>query len=56
MFWKKNWNSIDLTSNATGQYVGNATIGTLEIDNPGKTQHSLQLYHLTLRLLDREHR
>ncbi|KAL4103964.1 hypothetical protein QTP88_019279 [Uroleucon formosanum] len=33
---KKIWVSIDETTDATGRYIANVAIGTLEIDKPGK--------------------
>lgn len=33
---KKIWVSIDETSDATGRYIANVVIGTLEVDKPGK--------------------
>ncbi|KAF0701739.1 DUF659 domain-containing protein [Aphis craccivora] len=33
---KKIWVSIDETTDATGRYIANVVIGTLEIDKPGK--------------------
>ncbi|KAL4107246.1 hypothetical protein QTP88_017630 [Uroleucon formosanum] len=33
---KKIWMSIDETSDATGRYIANVVMGTLEVDKPGK--------------------
>jgi len=33
---KKNWVSVDETTNVTGRFVANVLIGTLEIDRVGE--------------------